>query len=178
MEQVFIGLGSNLGERQMAINRAIAAVAGLSHVKLVQRASLYETEPVGDEAQPFFLNTVIEIQTLLHPRELLADQKVIERDIGRQQRGRWGPREIDLDILLYGTQVIDLPDLKIPHPELFRRGFVLVPLNELAPEAWHPIFGCTVNKLLQHLVDERGVLLFPSEQNAPSQKRSLSRMRS
>ncbi len=167
-ERVFIGVGSNLGEREIFIEKAISAVSHLPGTKLLRRASLYETEPVGLKEQPQFLNTVIEIETSLHPRELLQALKEVERDLGRQQRERWGPREIDLDILLYGDQILDLPNLRIPHPECHRRAFVLVPLVELAPQLEHPVLGCPIENLLQVLGDERGVHLFPSDKEGQS----------
>ncbi len=162
-ERVFIGLGSNLGDRERYIERALAALKATPGVTLIAQASLYETEPVGLEDQPWFLNTAVEVRTTLPPQALLQRLKAIERALGRKARKRWGPREIDLDLLLYGDRVVCEPDLTVPHPELARRRFALAPLAELAPEVAHPVLRRTIAELLQQLEahDTKGVRVLP-----------------
>ncbi|GBC76355.1 Bifunctional folate synthesis protein [bacterium HR07] len=157
MVQVFIGLGSNLGRREEFLERAIAALAQTPGVALRRQAQVYETEPVEISEQPWFLNTVVEIETDLSPHELLTVCKRIERALGRHERGRYGPREIDLDILFYDDLIVHEDDLQIPHAQLHRRRFVLVPLSELAPHYVHPILHQTVAQLLAHVTDSTEV---------------------
>jgi len=151
MVRAFIGLGSNLGQREDFIGRAIVSLAEAPGISLCRRAGLYETEPVGVQDQPWFLNTVVEIETDLTPYELLAVCKQIERSLGRQERERYGSREIDVDILLYDELVVNEPDLQIPHAQLHRRRFMLVPLAEIAPGQSHPALQRTIIELLNDL---------------------------
>ena len=130
---IYLGLGANLGDRAASFAVAIGRLAESRAVRVIRRSSLYETAPVGVTDQPPFLNAVLEAETTLPPRELLALLKEIEARLGRQPGPRWGPRPIDLDILLYGDMRVAEPDLTIPHPELWNRDFVLVPLAELQP---------------------------------------------
>lgn len=127
----FVGLGSNVGDRLLNIESALSKLNEIGEV--TKRSSIYETDPVGPP-QPEFLNAVCEIETSLSARDLLGALKRIEIEVGRVPRDRWGPREIDLDLLLYGDEVIDEPGLTVPHPELTNRPFVLVPLLEIAPD--------------------------------------------
>lgn len=150
-------MGSNIGAREEQIRRALSILAHTDGVAICRQAGLYETEPVGVEDQPWFLNTVVEIETDLPPHELLRVCKQIERALGRQERGRYGPREIDLDILLYDQRIVDDPDLQIPHAQLHQRRFVLVPLAELAPHYVHPVLHKTIVELLHDLRDPKGV---------------------
>ncbi|MFH1406942.1 MAG: 2-amino-4-hydroxy-6-hydroxymethyldihydropteridine diphosphokinase [Candidatus Omnitrophota bacterium] len=132
MVSVFIGIGSNLGDREKNIKRAISAMGEVSGTKVLKVSSIIETEPMYYENQPKFLNCVAKIETAFSARELLKALKTIEKDLGRKESEICGgPREIDLDILIYGDEVIDKPDLKIPHPLMHERPFVLESLAEV-----------------------------------------------
>lgn len=155
MARAFIGLGSNIGDRLVLIDRAAKALGALRGTRLVQMASIRETDPVGGPPQEKFLNSVLEIDTPLTPHQLLTSLQAIERDLGRQPSPeRWGPRPIDLDLLLYEDQVVQEPLLTVPHPRLHERRFVLEPLAELAPELVHPLLKHTMQQLLQALAEE------------------------
>ena len=147
----FIGLGSNLGERETLIRLALDDLGRVPHSRLERVSALYDTEPVGEVDQPSFLNAVAQIDTELTPGQLLWNLQLIERRLGRTKGRRWGPRTMDLDLLLYGDQVIDQPDLKVPHPEMTRRAFVLVPLLEIDPSLVHPETGEKFSVLLSRL---------------------------
>jgi 2-amino-4-hydroxy-6-hydroxymethyldihydropteridine diphosphokinase len=151
-----LGLGSNLGDRAAHLARARAELEtrGLS---LRSCSSLYESEPVGFQNQPWFINQVVEIESPLAPRTLLLLLQEIERDMGRQTTVRNGPRIIDLDILLAEDAVIRTNELTIPHPRLAERNFVLVPLAEIAPGAVHPVLGKTIRELLRASKDRARV---------------------
>jgi 2-amino-4-hydroxy-6-hydroxymethyldihydropteridine diphosphokinase len=147
----YIGLGGNLGDRYGNIARAIDKLRLVSATRVVEQSTDYLTAPVGPREQPNFVNSAVKITTDLAPQELLGALKAIEKSLGREETYRHGPRVIDLDILLYDNEIIDTDDLKIPHPEMHKREFVLEPLCEIAPEAWHPVLKKTVREMLQAL---------------------------
>ncbi len=153
---VYLGLGSNLGDRKKNLIAALDRLPPDVRVQAV--SSLYETDPVGPQDQQDFYNSVCRANTSLEPRELLAVVKRVERDVGRVQARRWGPRVIDIDILLYSDVTVDEPELHIPHREMANRAFVLVPLAELAADVTHPADGRTISELLAS-VDASGVRL-------------------
>jgi 2-amino-4-hydroxy-6-hydroxymethyldihydropteridine diphosphokinase len=138
-ELVYLGLGSNLGDRAAHLAAALAGLA-TAGVTVRRRSPLYETAPVGVTDQPLFLNAVAEVETALAPEELLAVAKAVERAVGRTPGPRWGPRVVDVDLLLYGERRVNLLDpwLVIPHPALWQRLFVLVPLRDLRPDLRAP----------------------------------------
>ena len=158
MPVAYIGFGSNIGDRLVHIQNAIYVLSKTEGITLQKISSIYKTDPVGYEAQAQFLNGVAAIQTSLSPLSLLHTLKDIETEIGRQHRIRWGPREIDLDILIYGDMCFQAEKLVIPHPEMHRRRFVLAPLVEIAPDAVHPVFQETVQTLLERLKDDTSVV--------------------
>jgi 2-amino-4-hydroxy-6-hydroxymethyldihydropteridine diphosphokinase len=151
--KVYLGIGSNIGDRKRNCLEAVEALkkAGV----LIRRvSSLYETEPWGYEKQPRFLNMAVEGETELSPLSLLKKIKEIEQNLGRQESFRWGPREVDIDILFYDSLVVNEPGLKIPHPYIHKREFVLRPLKEIAPELVHPVLGETIIELFEQLKRE------------------------
>ena len=148
MARVFIGIGANEGDRLAQISRAIEALAQEPGVRVVQIAMIAETEPVGGPPQERYLNTALELDTDLPPRALLEVLQRIERRLGRVPNAvQWGPRPIDLDLLLYADRIIADPDLIVPHPRLHTRLFVLEPLAQLAPKSVHPVLRQTMVQL-------------------------------
>lgn len=150
MPRVFLGLGSNQGDRLAALSQAEAQLAAAPSIRVLGRSSVYETTPVGVPDQPWFLNRVLLIETSLEPHALLDAALQIERDLGRTRSRQWGPRVIDIDILLYGDATVSSARLTIPHHEMARRRFVLVPLLELDTDARLPD-GRMVRDLLDAL---------------------------
>jgi 2-amino-4-hydroxy-6-hydroxymethyldihydropteridine diphosphokinase len=156
---VYIALGSNLGDRPANLKTAVQALQ--PSVSILDCSPIYETPPWGYVDQPAFLNRVVKGQTQLSPGELLDLLKRVEADMGRQKTMLNGPRLIDLDILFYDNLVLDTPQLTIPHPRMGGRGFVLVPLADLAPDLRHPILGATVREML-NAADRSGITPYPS----------------
>ncbi|MEN6520473.1 MAG: 2-amino-4-hydroxy-6-hydroxymethyldihydropteridine diphosphokinase [Armatimonadota bacterium] len=136
--RVYLGLGSNLNDRERNIGHAVELLAENPHIEVLRVSSMYETSPVGYKDQPDFINAVALIETTLSPRELLDAVQAIEELMGRKRTFRWGPRVIDIDVLLYGSETIDEEGIKIPHPMMMERRFVLEPLAEIAPDLTLP----------------------------------------
>jgi len=156
--EVYLGLGSNMGNRQDNLDKALDFLSQRLRVDKV--SSVYDTEPVGNPNQPRFLNLVCQVYTTLAPAGLLTLAKGIESKLGRAFGKSNAPRPIDIDILFYGDQVIETPELVIPHPRLAERAFVLVPLAEIAPDLKHPVTGQTIKELLRGLTETQGVFKF------------------
>ncbi|MFQ5508720.1 MAG: 2-amino-4-hydroxy-6-hydroxymethyldihydropteridine diphosphokinase [Leptospirillia bacterium] len=154
----YVGIGANLGEREASCRAAALALGGIDGVRLLGTSRWRETAPVGPVPQGAFINGVVELSTTLSPEALLAACLAIESDMGRVRDLRWGPRTIDLDLLLYGDAVIQRPGLSVPHPEMHRRGFVMEPLAELAPERVHPVLGETMTALRDRLTRKQEVV--------------------
>ncbi len=148
---VYVGLGSNEGDREAQLVSALEAMSRIDAVAVLRCSSLFESAPVGPP-QPHYLNAVVALECALPPQRLLCILKQIERDLGRQPAGpRWGPRPIDLDILLWEGEVVADANLQVPHLELHKRRFALEPLVELAPDVKHPVLGVPVKELLARL---------------------------
>jgi len=160
MHRVYIGLGSNLGDRKANLREAEEKLSALPETRIVKASSLYESEPLGN-AKTWFVNSALEIETEFEADELLKRTKAIETAMGRKRvKGkRWGSRIIDLDLLLFDSQTVNKRNLKIPHPEMHKRRFVLLPLSELAPHITDPQLGSTISELLGGMKDPKKVVL-------------------
>ena len=152
---VYLGLGSNMGDRQKNLDTALELLA--QRMKLGKISSIYDTEPVGVPPQPRFLNLVCRASTRLEPAALLKLAKGIETRLGRSGKSD-APRPIDIDILLYDEEVINTPELVIPHPRMAERAFVLIPLVEMAPDLVHSLLKKTIRELLKNITEKQGVL--------------------
>lgn len=166
-ELAFVALGSNLGDRQAYLESGLAALAALAGVEVQSTSSVYETAPAGYTDQPFFLNAAAGLRTTLSPEELLQKLQEIEARHQRQRQIHWGPRTLDLDLLLHGQHRAQTPTLQLPHPRMLDRCFVLAPLCEIAPDLYHP---CTGRPLSAHYLElacqnqlrRTGALRFPA----------------
>ena len=158
MKTIYLGLGSNIGDRRQNLQTAIDQLHSRD-LEIRRISSLYETAPVDYRAQPDFLNCVVEAETTLMPRRLLARVRAVERQMGRRRNIPKGPRNIDIDILLHGSSVVQTPELQIPHPRMDTRRFVLQPLTELAPDLRHPVFKRTIKEMLTAAPGERVLAL-------------------
>ena len=152
---VYLGLGSNMGDRQENLDKALDLIS--QRLRVGKVSSIYDTDAIGNTDQPRFLNMVCQAYTRLAAEALLALAKGIESKLGRTGKSN-APRPIDIDILLYDEQVIETPELVIPHPRMTERAFVLVPLAEIAPDLVHPVAGKTVKELLESVTEKQGVL--------------------
>ncbi len=153
----YLGLGTNLGDRQENLAQAVKALDAGPDLTVLRTSGIYETAPWGLTGQPDFLNLVAEVSTTLSPHQLLDYVKELEKELGRERSPRFGPRLIDVDILLYGDRVIEEPDLHIPHASLHLRAFALVPLAELAPNSVHPVLGLNIAQLANQVKGLEGV---------------------
>ncbi|MFP3719752.1 2-amino-4-hydroxy-6-hydroxymethyldihydropteridine diphosphokinase [Niallia circulans] len=165
MNIVYLSLGSNIGNRLEYIHEAVQMLHNQEEIKVVNISSVYETDPVGYEEQALFLNIVIQVETSLNPFSLLEQCQKIESELGRKRIIRWGPRTIDLDILLYNQENIVSEKLIIPHPRIEERAFVLVPLIEIAPDIKSPNKPILLKESLQLLRDREGVRVWKQRKN-------------
>ena len=160
MPKSFLGLGSNIGERIALIEKAVKEICKIPGLRLINSSSVYETDPWGKENQDDFLNSVIEIETDLSAENLLKELKHIEKMSGRINNSRWSEREIDIDLLFYGNEVLVNETINVPHRQIENRKFVLIPLAEIAPEFIHPVFKKTISELLEHTTDKLNVVRY------------------
>jgi 2-amino-4-hydroxy-6-hydroxymethyldihydropteridine diphosphokinase len=151
----YIGVGSNLGDSLQNCREAINSLRQIQEIELTRISSFYETEPVGNEEQDWFINAVLEIKTTLIARDLLNRLQNIEKSLGRVREEKNGPRTIDLDLLFYDQEMIKDADLIVPHPEMHKRRFVLEPLAEIASYFIHPVFGISIRGLNDRLEDNK-----------------------
>lgn len=152
--EAFLGIGSNLGDRRGTIDSALKLLKAARGIEILAISTIIETDPVGPQDQGAYLNGAIKIVTSLRPQSLLETCLQIERTHGRDRKDgvRWGPRTLDLDILLYGELVISEPGLEIPHSRMHERAFVLVPLAEIGPSCWHPVLEMSIQDIKDQLV--------------------------
>ncbi len=160
MQKVYLGLGSNKGERISFIEKAVAEIGNLPGTEIFIRADIYETEPWGNIEQDDYLNTAIGIRTELAADDLLIELKRIEKQIGRMETKKWSEREIDIDLLFYGNEIIENDKMIVPHGQIENRRFVLVPMNEIAPDHIHPVFKKSISQLLGSTSDNLKVFKY------------------
>jgi 2-amino-4-hydroxy-6-hydroxymethyldihydropteridine diphosphokinase len=151
MTKVYAGLGSNLGNKRENILRAIDRIDAYEEICIKEKSGFYDTAPVGGPPQPDYVNCVIGLETEVEPQTLLKEFKKIEIELGRKSGVRWGPRVVDLDIILFGDRIVNDHNLKIPHERMHERVFVLEPLSEISPDIKHPVSGKSISELLETL---------------------------
>ena len=150
----YIGIGSNLGTPTKNCIEAIEKISALRSIKIISKSSFYQTAPIGNIKQDWFINSAIKIDTQLTPRELLSALLSIESEMGRIRKEKWGPRLIDLDLLFYDNLILNQKGITLPHPEIQKRKFVLIPLHEIAEDLIHPILKKTIKTLLKESPDD------------------------
>ena len=159
MTKTYLLLGSNMGNREAFLSKALTEI-DTKIGKISKKSKIYQTEPWGEKEQEDFLNIAVEVETKLKPKKILEKIHEIEKLLDREETYKWGPREIDIDILFYGEEMISEVDLTIPHPFIHERKFTLIPLAEIAPELYHPIMGANIMDLLLECEDQSEVLEF------------------
>lgn len=160
MATAYLSLGSNSGDRLQFLKGAIKKIEESHKISIKKASSVYETEPVGHINQGWFLNLVLEVQTSFDPLPLLEHLLAIENQMGRKREAKWGPRNIDVDLLLYDNQLVHSDRLTIPHPQMHKRRFVLMPLAQIAPGVLHPLFKKSAPQLLEACEDKSTVRLY------------------
>ncbi len=168
MAIAYLGLGSNVGERIVFMENAMSEIGRIKDTRITKSAAVYETEPWGNVRQDDYLNSAVEIETGLNAENLLKELKSIEKKLGRTANKKWSEREIDIDLLFYGNEIIQNDFMKIPHPQIENRRFVLIPMNEIAPGFIHPILGKTISELLNITDDNLKVVKYKSEKTENS----------
>jgi len=153
MPSVYLGIGSNIGDRLGYLKKAVEKIKKSDGIKLIRCSSIYETEPWGFKEQKSFLNCAVQVETFLPPAELMAELKIMETELGRKDRKKWNEREIDIDILFYDDLVYKDENLEIPHNEIPNRKFVLVPMSEISPDLIHPVKGESISEMLNNTND-------------------------
>ena len=148
MVQAYLGLGSNIGDRKQQLLKAIDLIGNIKGIKVTKQSSIYETAPIGYTDQPNFLNLCLEIETELSPQQLLKHCLDIEQQLHRVREIRWGPRTLDIDILLYSDDIIETDNLSVPHPRMQERAFVLIPLNDIASDKQDPRLNQKIRDLV------------------------------
>jgi 2-amino-4-hydroxy-6-hydroxymethyldihydropteridine diphosphokinase len=164
----YIGIGSNLGDKIDQCEKAITEILNVDYHKLLAKSSFYKTKPLGYTSQDWFVNGVIKIETDLEALDLLRTLKTIEVRLGRTETFQWGPRTIDLDILLFDDKEIKKEELQIPHPHLHERQFVLIPLTEIDRNLVHPVLKKTIGELLENIEEDQGVEKLKSLPTSPA----------
>lgn len=160
MPEAFLGIGSNIGERISFIENSIREIGNIPSTEIMRISSVYETEPWGNTDQEYFLNCVLKVKTGLTAYNLLDEIKAIEIRTGRVNSGKWNEREIDIDLLFYGKEIISTDKMNIPHLQIEHRNFVLIPLAEISPDYVHPVFNKTVSELLSETKDNLKVIKY------------------
>jgi 2-amino-4-hydroxy-6-hydroxymethyldihydropteridine diphosphokinase len=158
MKTAYIGIGSNMGDPQQNCLEAIEWIGALDECRIISVSGFYLTEPVGVVAQDWYVNSAVSVSTAMPARDLLKALLQVEKDMGRVRIEKWGPRVIDLDLLLYHDEMLDEPEIKVPHPLMHMRKFVMVPMMELAPDLVHPVFGKTMTELCREITGEGQII--------------------